>query len=82
MKGYGAEAGKADQPGTKFEHYWAHLTSAYNGKPPSTNHFSSTCVHALRRSTHSGTPSFCWFTPSFYWKSVYPPYWNYKSYWV
>ena len=31
---------------------------------------------------HSGTPSLYWFTPSSYWKSWYPPYWNYKTYWV
>ena len=36
----------------------------------------------LRRSTFSGTPSFYWFTSSFYWKFWYPPYWIYKSYWV
>ena len=58
------------------------LTSAYNGKPPSTYLLSCTCIHALRRSTFSGTPSFYWFTSSFYWKFWYPPYLIWKSYWV
>ena len=66
----------------KSEHYWAHWTSAYNGKSPSTYLLSCTCINALRRSTFCGTPSFYWPTPSFYWKFWYSPYWIYKSYWV
>ena len=57
-------------------------TSAYNGKPPSTYLLSCTHIHALRRSTFSSTPSFYWPPSSFYWNFWYPPYWNYKSYWV
>ena len=82
MERDGAEAGEVDQSGTKSEHYWAHWTSAYNGKSPSTYLLSCTCIHALRRSTFSATPSFYWSTPNFYWKFWYPPYWIYKSYWV
>ena len=81
-KGDGAEAGEAYRSGTKSEHYWAHCTSAYNGKPPSTYLLSCTCIHALQRSTFSSTPSFYWPPSSFYWKFWYPPYWIWKSYWV
>ena len=73
VEGDGAEAGKADESGTKSEHYWAHWTSAYHGKPPSTYLLSCTCIHALRRSTFSSTPSFYWSHPSFYWKFWYSP---------
>ena len=74
--------GEAYRSGTKSEHYWAHWTSAYNGKPPSTYLLSCTHIHALRRSTFSSIPSFYWSHPSFYWNFWYPPYWIYKSYWV
>ena len=80
--GDGTEVGEAYKSGTKSEHYWAHWTSAYDGKPPSTYLLSCTHIHALRRSTFSSTPSFYWFTSNFYWNFWYPPYWIYKSYWV
>ena len=72
-RGDGAKAGKIDYFGLKSEHYWAPWTSAGTGEPPSTYLLSCTYIGALRRSSHSGTPSFYWFTPSFYWKSWHFP---------